>query len=128
MGDDVMADQWETAYSAGFVDGGSVSLTTTEPSDNGSTTVPPVGRDEKLAKVEIAVQAVILCLAVMGNLCVLLALRYRRKKTSRLQLFIMHLSIADLLVSMEATWHIRLDLKMAIVPKDPIFGVRYHCL
>ena len=50
-------------------------------------------------QVEVAVQAVIFCLALFGNTCVLVALRYRRKKTSRMHLFIMHLSIADLLVA-----------------------------
>lgn len=64
----------------------------TEPNNQG-------GRDEELAKIEIAIQAVILFLAVAGNSCVLLALRLRRGKLSRMHFFIMHLSIADLIVA-----------------------------
>ena len=56
-------------------------------------------RDEALAKVEIAVQAVIFGLAVVGNSLVLVALRYRKKKTSRMHLYILHLCVADLLVA-----------------------------
>ncbi len=59
----------------------------------------PAVRDEKLAKIEIAIQAVIFVCAVFGNACVLVALRYRKRKTSRMHVFIMHLSIADLMVA-----------------------------
>ena len=38
-------------------------------------THPPHPRDENLAKIEIAVQAFILCMALFGNSCVLVALR-----------------------------------------------------
>ena len=67
---------------------------------NASTPFSWSTRDERLARVEIAVQAVIFVLAVLGNGFVLLALRYRRRKTSRMHIFITHLSIADLLVAM----------------------------
>ena len=56
-------------------------------------------RNEELAKIEIAVQAVVFFLAVFGNGCVLLALFIRKKKTSRMHYFIMHLSLSDLLVA-----------------------------
>ncbi|KAK2169997.1 hypothetical protein LSH36_5g13018 [Paralvinella palmiformis] len=65
-----------------------------------SPTSPWATRDERLAKIEIAIQAVIFILAVLGNGFVLLALRYRKRKTSRMHVFIMHLSVADLLVAM----------------------------
>ena len=68
------------------------------PHDNSSTPFVDT-RDEGLAKVEIAVQAVIFLFAIFGNVLVLVALRYRKKKTSRWHWFIMHLSIADLLVA-----------------------------
>uniref|UniRef100_S4RZU4 G-protein coupled receptors family 1 profile domain-containing protein n=1 Tax=Petromyzon marinus TaxID=7757 RepID=S4RZU4_PETMA len=58
-----------------------------------------LSRDEDLAKVEITILAIILCAAVVGNACVLLALLSTKKKTSRMHLFIMHLSIADLVVA-----------------------------
>lgn len=58
-------------------------------------------RDEKLAMVEIAVQGIIFTLALFGNLFVLLALlRYScRYPLSRMYWFMLHLSIADLLVA-----------------------------
>ena len=70
----------------------------TVPDANATNASGPV-RDAHLANVEISVQAVILVLAVFGNGCVLFALRYRQKKTSRMHLFIMHLSVADLMVA-----------------------------
>lgn len=54
-------------------------------------------RDETLAQVEIAVQAVIFVLAVFGNSTVLGVL-FPRKRT-RMHLFMMHLSLADLFVA-----------------------------
>ncbi|XP_075928172.1 isotocin receptor isoform X2 [Petromyzon marinus] len=56
-------------------------------------------RNEEVAKVEIALLSIILFVAIVGNVCVLLALINTRKKTSRMHLFIMHLSIADLVVA-----------------------------
>ncbi|CAG5125776.1 unnamed protein product, partial [Candidula unifasciata] len=47
----------------------------------------------------ILVQSVILALAVTGNTCVLAVLARKRKVTSRMHVFIFHLSIADLLVA-----------------------------
>ncbi|XP_036313685.1 vasopressin V1a receptor [Pipistrellus kuhlii] len=61
---------------------------------------PRDARDEELAKVEIAVLAVTFVVAVLGNSSVLLALhRTPRRKTSRMHLFIRHLSLADLAVA-----------------------------
>uniref|UniRef100_A0ACB8FNZ4 Vasopressin V1a receptor n=1 Tax=Sphaerodactylus townsendi TaxID=933632 RepID=A0ACB8FNZ4_9SAUR len=58
------------------------------------------GRDEELAKLEIAVLALTFASAVLGNGLVLLALRRTpRKKASRMHLFIRHLSLADLAVA-----------------------------
>ncbi|XP_025114179.1 cephalotocin receptor 2-like [Pomacea canaliculata] len=59
----------------------------------------PGGRDEALAQVEVAILATILTLAVGGNSCVLVALARRRKIASRMHMFILHLSVADLLVA-----------------------------
>ncbi|KAM9229706.1 vasopressin V1a receptor [Dugong dugon] len=56
-------------------------------------------RDEELAKVEIAVLAVTFVVAVLGNSSVLLALYRTPRKTSRMHLFIRHLSLADLAVA-----------------------------
>ncbi|KAH0616640.1 hypothetical protein JD844_027911 [Phrynosoma platyrhinos] len=58
------------------------------------------GRNEDLAKVEVAVLALTLALAVLGNAAVLLALaRTPRRKASRMHRFIRHLSLADLAVA-----------------------------
>lgn len=56
-------------------------------------------RDEELAKLEIAVLAVTFVVAVLGNSSVLLALHRTPRKTSRMHLFIRHLSLADLAVA-----------------------------
>ncbi len=45
-------------------------------SDVNRTVSSHFGRDEKLAQIEIAVQAIIFTLALIGNTCVLAALRY----------------------------------------------------
>ncbi|XP_060062864.1 cephalotocin receptor 2-like [Ylistrum balloti] len=63
----------------------------------GNTTTPE--RKEELVRVEVAVQAAIFALAILGNCCVLVALCRRRKKSTRMHIFIMHLSIADLQVA-----------------------------
>lgn len=60
---------------------------------------PRDARDEELAKVEIAVLAVTFVVAVLGNSSVLLALHRTPRKTSRMHLFIRHLSLADLAVA-----------------------------
>ncbi|XP_075065442.1 vasopressin V1a receptor [Mixophyes fleayi] len=56
-------------------------------------------RDENLAKIEVAVLAVIFVAAVLGNCSVLLGLYKSKKKMSRMHLFIKHLSLADLVVA-----------------------------
>ncbi|XP_012878631.1 PREDICTED: vasopressin V1a receptor [Dipodomys ordii] len=56
-------------------------------------------RNEELAKLEIAVLAVTFVVAVLGNSSVLLALHRTQRKTSRMHLFIRHLSLADLAVA-----------------------------
>jgi len=59
------------------------------------------GRDEELAQVEIAVLSVILFVAVVGNGVMLFALRRQLqfRPMSRMYFFMLHLSIADLLVA-----------------------------
>ncbi|XP_069830046.1 vasopressin V1a receptor [Dendropsophus ebraccatus] len=58
-----------------------------------------LSRDEELAKVEIAVLAIIFVAAVLGNCSVLIGLYKSKKKMSRMHLFIKHLSLADLVVA-----------------------------
>ena len=73
---------------------------TVESGMNSSTTPDTgCGRNNDLAKIEIAVQATILAIAVFGNLTVLLVLGTRKKKLSRMNMMIMHLSLADLFVA-----------------------------
>lgn len=61
-----------------------------------------VERDERLAQVEITVLAIILLVAVVGNSFVLVALwrQMKFRPMSRMYLFMMHLSCADLLVAL----------------------------
>ncbi|XP_057179503.1 arginine vasopressin receptor 1Ab isoform X2 [Triplophysa rosa] len=66
---------------------------------NQSNDVDPFGRNEEVAKIEITVLSVTFLVAVIGNLSVLLAMRNTKKKSSRMHLFIKHLSLADLVVA-----------------------------
>ncbi|XP_018602719.1 arg8-vasotocin receptor isoform X2 [Scleropages formosus] len=59
----------------------------------------PFGRNEEVAKIEITVLSITFVVAVLGNLSVLLAMYNTKKKTSRMHLFIKHLSLADLVVA-----------------------------
>ena len=72
----------------------------TMPSNDSSEFVSS-SRDENLASVEIGTLAVILVLAVTSNLMMLIAIwRQRRNRPlSRMYFFMMHLSLADLLVA-----------------------------
>lgn len=68
---------------------------------NVTTPKPAFGRNESLAQLEITIQAIILFLAIFGNgivILVLLGMR-RRKKLSRMNMMIVHLSFADLFVA-----------------------------
>ncbi|XP_078270000.1 mesotocin receptor-like [Rhinoraja longicauda] len=56
-------------------------------------------RDEVVARLEVTVLAVILILALSGNIGVLLAIYSNRHKSSRVYFFVKHLSIADLMVA-----------------------------
>ncbi|KAH0616606.1 hypothetical protein JD844_027847 [Phrynosoma platyrhinos] len=56
-------------------------------------------RDEQLAQVEIAVLGVIFMAAAVGNLILILILWRRRMKLSRIYVFLLHLSLADLMVA-----------------------------
>ncbi|XP_004602020.2 vasopressin V1a receptor [Sorex araneus] len=73
-----------------------------EAEQPGADDAPPPqedARNEELAKLEVAVLAVTFVVAVLGNSTVLLALRRTPRKTSRMHLFIRHLSLADLAVA-----------------------------
>ncbi|KAJ8319981.1 hypothetical protein KUTeg_001568 [Tegillarca granosa] len=69
-------------------------------SGNISTSGGNHGRDETLANFEIFVSGLILYLAVFGNAVALLVLRWKRTKLSRMQLFIVHLCLADIFVAL----------------------------
>ncbi|XP_030071470.1 mesotocin receptor-like [Microcaecilia unicolor] len=56
-------------------------------------------RDEQLAWAEIAVLGIIFLAASAGNVTLILVLWRRRKKLSRMYVFMLHLSIADLVVA-----------------------------
>ncbi|KAJ8401399.1 hypothetical protein AAFF_G00386300 [Aldrovandia affinis] len=81
---------------------GTMEDTITRNAGNGSATrndSDPFGRNEEVAKIEITVLSVTFVVAVIGNLSVLLAMYNTKKKTSRMHLFIKHLSLADLMVA-----------------------------
>ncbi|CAG06809.1 unnamed protein product, partial [Tetraodon nigroviridis] len=59
----------------------------------------PLKRNEEVAKVEVTVLALILFLALAGNLCVLLAIHTTKHNQSRMYYLMKHLSIADLVVA-----------------------------
>ncbi|XP_059926047.1 oxytocin receptor [Gadus macrocephalus] len=59
----------------------------------------PLKRNEEVAKVEVTVLALVLLLALIGNLCVLLAIHTTKHSKSRMYYFMKHLSIADLVVA-----------------------------
>ncbi|GFR89411.1 conopressin receptor [Elysia marginata] len=67
--------------------------------DNVSQSPVVMDFNEGLRKAEIGVLAAILYLALFGNGIVLLVLRLRRQKLSRMQWFIAHLAIADMFVA-----------------------------
>lgn len=85
------SDSWQPSRSwrdSGLVNGtGSVNQTN------------PLKRNEEVAKVEVTVLALVLLLALAGNLCVLLALRSTKHSQSRMYYFMKHLSVADLVVA-----------------------------
>lgn len=56
-------------------------------------------RDEQLAQIEIAVLGVLFMAAFAGNFILILVLWKRRMKLSRMYVFLIHLSIADLTVA-----------------------------
>uniref|UniRef100_A0A665UC04 Arg8-vasotocin receptor-like n=1 Tax=Echeneis naucrates TaxID=173247 RepID=A0A665UC04_ECHNA len=59
----------------------------------------PFARNEEVAQMEIMVLSITFVVAVLGNVSVLLAMYNTKKKTSRMHLFIKHLSLADLVVA-----------------------------
>ncbi|OCT87411.1 arg8-vasotocin receptor [Xenopus laevis] len=56
-------------------------------------------RSEQLAYIEISVLGVIFMVASVGNLTLILVLWNKRKKLSRMYVFMLHLSLADLVVA-----------------------------
>ncbi|XP_026853410.1 oxytocin receptor [Electrophorus electricus] len=67
--------------------------------DRLNQTVNPLKRNEEVAKVEVAVLALILLFALAGNICVLVAIHTAKHSKSRMYYFMKHLSIADLVVA-----------------------------
>ncbi|XP_053463956.1 vasopressin V1b receptor [Nycticebus coucang] len=65
-----------------------------------NATIPWLGRDEEVAKVEIGVLATVLLVATGGNLAVLLTLGQLGRKRSRMHLFVLHLALTDLAVAL----------------------------
>ncbi|XP_029007620.1 oxytocin receptor isoform X1 [Betta splendens] len=65
----------------------------------GANQTNPLKRNEEVAKVEVTVLALVLLLALAGNLCVLLAIHTTKHSQSRMYYFMKHLSIADLVVA-----------------------------
>ncbi|XP_069010012.1 oxytocin receptor [Embiotoca jacksoni] len=65
----------------------------------GANQTNPLKRNEEVAKVEVTVLALVLFLALAGNLCVLLAIHTTKHSQSRMYYFMKHLSIADLVVA-----------------------------
>ncbi|XP_061778678.1 oxytocin receptor [Nerophis ophidion] len=66
---------------------------------SGPNQTNPLKRNEEVAKVEVTVLALVLLLALMGNLCVLVAIHGVKHSQSRMYYFMKHLSIADLVVA-----------------------------
>ncbi|KAK2144564.1 hypothetical protein LSH36_746g01090 [Paralvinella palmiformis] len=86
-------------------------------SENG--TVAPIPRemvfnDDSL--VSVVTYVILFVIAAVGNLTVFVALYRNRKRRSRVNLFIMHLSVADMIVTfvmmpMEIGWHVTVSWK-----------------
>lgn len=74
--------------------------TFTTDGQNTSSNVTAMSRDETLAKVEIAILSTILFMALFSNLAVIVVLLSRKRKLTRMQLFIIHLCIADISVGL----------------------------
>ncbi|XP_069485440.1 vasopressin V1a receptor [Ambystoma mexicanum] len=89
-----LSSRWNTTL---WRDPSNSSLPPPQPTTNSSDLL---SRDEELARLEVAVLALIFVAAVLGNGAVLLALHRSRRKTSRMHLFIRHLSLADLVVAL----------------------------
>ena len=92
-----------TSYEAGSISDENVSLTTTSngfQNKTDQTNSASSGRNEALAKAEIAILGSILFMALFGNLIVIVILIYRKRKLSRMQMFIIHLAVADISVAL----------------------------
>jgi 7 transmembrane receptor (rhodopsin family). len=78
------------------MEGSVVELSELRNGTNGNGTSDS-DRDESLAQAEVAILSIMFGVTVLGNMAVLLALSARpMKKLSRMNYFILHLSIADL--------------------------------
>uniref|UniRef100_A0A3Q4AUI9 G-protein coupled receptors family 1 profile domain-containing protein n=1 Tax=Mola mola TaxID=94237 RepID=A0A3Q4AUI9_MOLML len=67
--------------------------------DAATNDTDPFGRNEEVAKIEMAVLSLSFLAAVVGNVSVLVAMQRTRRKPSRMHLFMRHLSLADLVVA-----------------------------
>ncbi|XP_075997026.1 vasopressin V2 receptor-like [Genypterus blacodes] len=67
--------------------------------DSDSVSPEDVGRDESLARVEIALLSIIFLSAALLNGALLLVLWRQRKHMSRMRVFVFHLCLADLVVA-----------------------------
>ncbi|XP_069813631.1 vasopressin V1b receptor-like [Dendropsophus ebraccatus] len=76
------------------------AIQNTEVSRNNRTRITSWSkRDEHLAYAEISVLGIIFIAATVGNFILILILWNRRKKLSRMHVFMLHLSLADLVVA-----------------------------
>ena len=76
------------------------NTTLSHDAQNGSNNTTAWTRDETLANIEITVLATILFMALFGNIVVVVVLMYHKRKLSRMQLFIIHLCLADISVGL----------------------------
>ncbi|KAL3854426.1 hypothetical protein ACJMK2_013696 [Sinanodonta woodiana] len=77
-----------------------INTTISAANGNISSGQGSLSRNELLAKFEIATLAAILFFALFGNSVVIAVLKCCQQKLSRMQLFIIHLSIADIFVGL----------------------------
>ncbi|KPP56895.1 isotocin receptor-like [Scleropages formosus] len=75
------------------------SAANTSAAGGNRSAAAPLKRNEEVAKVEVTVLALVLVLALAGNLCVLLAIHRSKHSQSRMYYFMKHLSVADLVVA-----------------------------
>ena len=70
-------------------------------------------KDIPLDVTKIGVLSTIIIFTVLGNLVVIIAIAARRAKMTRMYYFILHLSLADLLVRMIFSWNLSIVVHLA---------------